>query len=512
MVVVGGVYLALVTGAATWASSGGTAAPAATPTASGPATAGVPAGAVRMAAFTAQSGVKVERTGDAGGGQNVGWLASGDWMRFAKVDLGRAGTVTTSVRLAAAHADRPGTVELHLDSRAGRLLASVAVPATGGWQAWRTVTDTRLSPGGRHDVYVVVRSPQAQDFVNLNWFGVAPAQGGTSPSPSTAHSMPASPGTTPSTSPSTASSATPSVTPSVSPSMSGMPGMTPSPGTWLPVDPAAWQAQLAAFQALTPRTPPANAKQNPEFNATCVYSHSAADDPIVFPGQKGASHLHSFIGNDSTTADTTAASLMRFTASSCEPAEDHSAYWIPTLIEHGKAVEPKQVIVYYGSLLADRTKTVPMPNGLRMITGDPKVQTATPTGAVHQFYCAGGPVDGASRSTDGNWPVCAGGTIHFTMRFPDCWDGQHLDSPDHRSHVSFGANGTCPAAFSVRIPSVTFSISYPTSGSADGFRLSSGMASSMHGDAFFAWEPEAMARRVKDCVDQLVTCNTSGQF
>ena len=192
--------------------------------------------------------------------------------------------------------------------------------------------------------------------------------------------------------------------------------------------------------------------------------------------------------------------------------EDHSAYWVPTLYEYGQAIEPKQVIVYYGSLLADKTKTVPMPLGLRMIAGNAKLQQPTQKGAVNQFYCAGGPQDGIARSTDGNWPVCDGGTLHFTLRFADCWDGKHLDSPGHKEHVAFGGGGKCPDAFPVAIPAVTFSIAYPTSGTVDGFKLSSGMASSMHGDAFFAWENDAMAHRVKDCVVQVVQCNTAGQF
>jgi Domain of unknown function (DUF1996) len=170
------------------------------------------------------------------------------------------------------------------------------------------------------------------------------------------------------------------------------------------------------------------------------------------------------------------------------------------------------VIVYYGSLLADKSKTVPMPQGLRMIAGNSKLQMPTPLGAVNQFYCAGGPQDGITRSTDGNWPVCAGGSLHFTLRFPDCWDGKHLDRPNHKDHVSYGGSGKCPDQFPIPIPSVTFSIAYPTSGTADGFRLSSGMASSMHGDAFFAWDNATMAQRVKDCVVQAVQCDTFGNF
>jgi len=446
----------------------------------------VPAGAVKASQYAAQRGAALEATSDDGGGQDVGWLSNGDWLRYDNVNLGAAGPASASLRLAAAYADRPGSVELRADSLTGAVIAAVPVASTGGNQSWKTVTSSGASPGGTHSVFLVLRSSQPMDFVNLNWFTIGGAP---------ASSTPASPSPTV-----TASSPAPSAS-------------TSSDTGWIPVDQARWAAQLAAFEARTPRPVPAGHNKNAEFNATCTYSHMKPDDPIVFPNMPGASHMHSFIGNDITSASTTADDLMKFTSSSCQPAEDHSAYWVPTLYEHGQPVQPGSVVVYYGSLETDKSLTVPMPAGLRLIAGDAKKQIPTPQGAVNAFYCAGGPQDGATRSTDGNWPVCGdGGTLHFTLRFPDCWDGKHLDSPGHKSHVSFGAGGTCPAAFPVPIPAVTFSISYPTSGSADGFTLSSGMASSMHGDAFFGWEDDAMAQRVKDCVDQVAQCNTAGQF
>ena len=453
-----------------------------------------PAGAIKAASFSGQSGAQVENTADVGGGQNVGWLGNGDWLRYDGVDLGPAGDLTTTMRIAASRDDanpRPGAVQVRIDSVTGPLVGSIAVASTGGWQTWVTRTDTRAAAGGKHTVYLVMASDQGRDFVNVNWFAFNSTAVSTTPT-----------------------STTPTSTPAITPTITPTPTASSSTGTgWIDVDQAAWKAQLAAFNAMTPRPVPAGSRTNPEFNATCTYSHSAPDDPIVFPGLKGASHLHSFLGNDSTDANTTAGDLLKFTASSCKPLEDHSAYWIPSLNENGNWVEPSQVVVYYGSLEADPAKTVPMPQGLRMIAGDAKLQVPTPKGAVNQFYCAGGPQDGKERSTDGNWPVCGdGGTLHFTLRFPDCWDGAHLDSPTHKGHVSFGYAGTCPAAFPVPIPAVTFSISYPTSGTTAGFHLSSGLASSMHGDGFFAWDDDAMAHRVKDCVVQTTPCNTAGQF
>jgi hypothetical protein len=289
-------------------------------------------------------------------------------------------------------------------------------------------------------------------------------------------------------------------------------GSAPSGDGWIPVDQAKWNAQLAAFAALTPRPVPADSVRVPEFNASCQYSHSKPDDPIVFPGLPGASHMHSFLGNRSTNAATTTETLLTNAGTSCRPAEDLSAYWIPTLYEHGQAVEPKDVVVYYGSRLTDSSRTVPFPQGFRMIAGDAKLQAPTPAGSVNQFYCAGAGGE-IGRSADGNWPLCApGATLMFQLVFPDCWDGVHLDSPTHKAHVAYTYDGTCHSDFPVAIPSVSFLIAYPTSGTTDGFRLASQMASSMHGDAFFAWDNTALGQRVKNCVVQRAKCNTAGNF
>ncbi|MGC4804903.1 DUF1996 domain-containing protein [Micromonospora sp. DT233] len=282
---------------------------------------------------------------------------------------------------------------------------------------------------------------------------------------------------------------------------------------WIKMDQAKWSAQLAEFNAMRINPAPANAVRVPEFNATCTYSHSKKDDPIVFPGLPGASHMHSFFGNRGTDANSTTESLLGNTATSCGPAKDLSAYWIPTLYERGVAVEPSnELVVYYGSRLDDPTKTVPFPQGFRMIAGDAKRQVATPDGAPNQFWCAG---DGGSigRSTDGNWPICAPtANLTYQLVFPDCWDGIHLDSPDHKSHVGNAVNGRCSGAFPVAIPSISFVFGYDTKGSAAGFTLASGMASSMHGDTFFAWDNAALGHRVKDCIVQKAKCNTAGNF
>lgn len=287
----------------------------------------------------------------------------------------------------------------------------------------------------------------------------------------------------------------------------------PAAGQWVNVDEAAQKSATAAFFAMVPKPVTGNPVKVAEFHATCTVSHHGSDDPIVFPGLAGVSHNHTFLGNKSTDANSTAQTL--FAASTtCKPGQDHSAYWIPTLYQAGRVVDPDEVTVYYGSRLKDPSKTQPFPFGLRMITGDPTVQTDTKDKQGNHFWCAG--IGGETgRTPDGVFPTCAS-TAHIVrqLTFPDCWDGKHLDSPDHKAHMANGiAGGICPANHPIPIPSVSFVISYkPLSANTTGISLSSGTSYSMHGDFFNAWEPAALAARVRNCLDQAVKCNADGNF
>src|SRR6185369_4163416 len=88
--------------------------------------------------------------------------------------------------------------------------------------------------------------------------------------------------------------------------------------------------------------PPARAAQTGQFVLRCPYSHSLPDDPIVFPGQPGVSHLHDFLGNTSTDAFSTYGSMTLSSATTtCPPTTgDTSGYWIMALFKNGVQVEP----------------------------------------------------------------------------------------------------------------------------------------------------------------------------
>src|SRR6186997_1313745 len=68
---------------------------------------------------------------------------------------------------------------------------------------------------------------------------------------------------------------------------------------------------------------PALAGNQPDhgWNVNCDYSHSKTDDPIVYPGQPGASHRHDFFANVTTDAYSTYGQL-RDGVTTCSSASD----------------------------------------------------------------------------------------------------------------------------------------------------------------------------------------------
>ncbi|MEU8330507.1 DUF1996 domain-containing protein [Micromonospora sp. NPDC048839] len=448
-------------------------------------------GRVQAEAFAAQSGAQTEGTGDADGGRNVGWLASGDWLRYDGVSITGA-NLTARV---SAHNATGGAVELRLGAPDGQALATFPIAQTGGWQKWTTVTAKASSvPAGPQTVFAVMKSTSTSDFVNLNWFTFGPAAG-SSPS------VPASASATPS------ASSAPSPTPSASASTS-VPPSAPAAG-WVPVDQARWSRELAAFDALTPKAVTPGTTRVPEFHTDCEVANSAPDDPIVVPALPGASHMHTFFGPKVDAFSTTDKLLSATT--NCNAPGDNSAYWTPELRKDGQPVPIKSMRVYYGSRVKDPSTVKPFPPGLRVVEGDAKRQVDTPKNAgSNQFWCAGSAEIG--RSADGNWPVCApGGNLIFQLVFKDCWDGKNIDSPDHKSHMGDPVNGVCTGKYPVAVPDLSFMVNYQSLG-GDGLTLSSGKPSSMHGDFMNAWEPARLGALVKSCLNQNAKCGTEVTF
>jgi len=226
------------------------------------------------------------------------------------------------------------------------------------------------------------------------------------------------------------------------------------------------------------------------FLSLCRPSHVATDDPIVHPGEPGASHQHEFFGNTTTNADSTYASL-RAGSTTCRIAADTAAYWVPTLYDDKQRVAPLRINAYY-LRGGGRGRVVAFPAGLKVIAGDSSA-TAPQSKAVTGWKCAG--IRPQALSTA---PIACPSTSHAVLiiRFPECWNGKDLDSADHQSHMAYRVRGACPTGYPVRLPRLSLNVHYRLS-STTGLTLASGSIYSSHADFFNAWNQAVLTRLVR---------------
>jgi len=129
---------------------------------------------IQAESYQAQAGTALEPTADTGGGQNVGWITNGDWLRYDGVRFGTTAATQFMARVASGAAGGvSGLVQVRLDSLTAAPVGSFAIANTGGWQSWRTVPANISAVTGTHTVYLTFSSGQPADFVNVNWFTFA---------------------------------------------------------------------------------------------------------------------------------------------------------------------------------------------------------------------------------------------------------------------------------------------------------------------------------------------------
>ncbi|MCI3270950.1 glycoside hydrolase family 16 protein [Streptomyces cylindrosporus] len=127
--------------------------------------------AIQAESYDSQSGVTAETTSDTGGGQDIGYIANGDWALYKGVNFGSTAATQFYARVASGAASGvSGLVQVRLDSATATPIGSFSVGNTGGWQTWTTVPANISSVTGTHDVYLTFSSGQSADFVNVNWF------------------------------------------------------------------------------------------------------------------------------------------------------------------------------------------------------------------------------------------------------------------------------------------------------------------------------------------------------
>jgi hypothetical protein len=283
-----------------------------------------------------------------------------------------------------------------------------------------------------------------------------------------------------------------------------------------------------------------------EFNSDCNYSHTLADDPIVYPGKTGEAMVHDFFANPSTNANSTYETLSTNKDVNCDSVADRSAYWVPQLKRASGIVTPTYEKTYYkNDKPVDSFPVHAIPPGLQMLAGD---HMGTAPNSHINFICLG--TNNFTTTMPTSCPPNSASTgepseLHISVHFPDCWDGKNLKPNLGSSRAermkslmkaSSGAlnvayrnsDGTCPAAYPVKIPELQLNVAYPLGDDPD---LSTAQLSldpifqngqwvpqwgsmyTAHGDFINAWHPESMQYIVDTCMNKGVvagsTCSKS---
>ena len=121
-------------------------------------------GKIEAEAYSLMTGVATEACSDTGGGLDVGWIDKGDWMVYP-ITVPATGQYKISYRVATPN----NGVALSADMNAASIpLGSVAIPNTGGWQTWTTVTQTVTLNAGSYTFGINAGT----GGFNLNWFSI----------------------------------------------------------------------------------------------------------------------------------------------------------------------------------------------------------------------------------------------------------------------------------------------------------------------------------------------------
>ncbi|MCI1186753.1 carbohydrate-binding protein [Hymenobacter sp. DH14] len=108
------------------------------------------------------NGMTVEACSDAGGGQDMGYIDAGDYLVWNGINFPTTGTYLIEYRVASGASG--GTISADLN--AGSIqFGNTAIPATGGWQNWTTVSKTVTINAGTYNFGIYAQT----GGYNLNW-------------------------------------------------------------------------------------------------------------------------------------------------------------------------------------------------------------------------------------------------------------------------------------------------------------------------------------------------------
>jgi len=251
-----------------------------------------------------------------------------------------------------------------------------------------------------------------------------------------------------------------------------------------------------------------------------VEGQRKSDNFMGAPGKvNGAQHMHDDVGNLSTDAFSTDESLA-VAGTTCTNG-DKSTYFWPVLrntrVEgidaraEGGGLEGNvgEILRLARAQLQFRgnstMQVTAMPEHLAIITGDARAATNGGVNANAAWTCTG-----FEDRTTTKYPLCPQGSqLVRILDFPSCWDGENLDSANHRTHVVFPQqDGSCSAA-RVTLPQLRITLSFDRPAgrgfAVDAFPDQQHNPVTDHAD-FMNLMPTAVMAQAVDCINTGRTC------
>ena len=268
-----------------------------------------------------------------------------------------------------------------------------------------------------------------------------------------------------------------------------------------------------------------------QFRVSCEFSHFAYDDPLIFPGEPGAAHLHMYWGNTDANAYSTYESLIDSGSSTCNGQElNRTAYWAPAVIDgDGNARIPERIDVYYKGYGQARGESEVYPEGAAMIAEDLHLVSYNEGGAEGEFsFLCSDQWRGARTPAANTIPNCDGDrflkeygvtdnphvNLEMHVKFPNCWNGNDASNPDNWSPSLEGGWFYSSCLDQKTFPNIEYIIQYrvnigeTTEGwflssdvGSDTLTLDSAPGSTVHADWWGGWHPEINQQWIDNCVN-----------